>query len=43
LEKDGLNMDVLEGILKKFNPKYIYTMPNFQNPTGITMSINKRK
>jgi DNA-binding transcriptional MocR family regulator len=29
LEKDGLNMDILEDILKKYNPKYIYTMTNF--------------
>jgi len=43
LEKDGLNMNILEDVLKKYNPKYIYTTPNFQNPTGITMSINKRE
>jgi len=43
LEKDGLNLDVLEDALKKYNPKFIYTIPNFQNPTGITMSISKRK
>ncbi|NIM90598.1 MAG: aminotransferase class I/II-fold pyridoxal phosphate-dependent enzyme [Candidatus Aminicenantes bacterium] len=43
MEKDGLNLDVLEDALKKYNPKFIYTIPNFQNPTGITMSINKRK
>jgi DNA-binding transcriptional MocR family regulator len=43
LDKDGLNLDVLEDDLKKYNPKFIYTIPNFQNPTGITMSISKRK
>ncbi len=43
MEKDGLNMEVLEDILKKYNPKFIYTMPNFHNPTGITISMNKRK
>ncbi|MEW6455379.1 MAG: PLP-dependent aminotransferase family protein [Acidobacteriota bacterium] len=43
IEKDGLNIEILEDILKKYNPKFIYTMPNFQNPTGITMSIDKRK
>jgi 2-aminoadipate transaminase len=43
LEKDGLNLDILEDTLKQYNPKFIYTIPNFQNPTGITMSINKRK
>jgi len=43
LENDGLDLDLLEDALKKYNPKFIYTIPNFQNPTGITMSINKRK
>jgi len=43
MEQDGLNIEFLEEILKKYNPKFIYTMPNFQNPTGITMSIGKRK
>lgn len=43
LEKDGLDLDILEDTLKQYNPKFIYTIPNFQNPTGITMSVNKRK
>ena len=25
------------------NVKFIYTIPNFQNPSGITMSLEKRK
>ena len=25
------------------NVKYLYTIPNFQNPSGITMSFEKRK
>lgn len=43
LEKDGFNTDVLEEVLRKYEPKFLFTMPNFQNPTGITMSISKRK
>lgn len=43
LEKHGLNTDVLEEVLRKYEPKFLFTMPNFQNPTGITMSISKRK
>lgn len=44
VEKDGMNMDELESALKK-NPKakLIYTIPNFQNPSGVTMSLEKRK
>ena len=44
VENDGINIEALENALKK-NPdtKFIYTIPNFQNPTGITMSLEKRK
>lgn len=42
LDKNGIRLDVLEYLIKKFNPKFIYTIPNFQNPTGITMSLKRR-
>lgn len=44
LESDGMNMDALEETLKT-NPncKLIYVIPNFQNPTGFVMSLEKRK
>ncbi len=44
MENDGMDMDVLEKALKEEkNVKFIYTIPNFQNPTGICMSLAKRK
>jgi len=43
MDKDGLNIKVLEAKIKKYHPKIIYTMPTFHNPTGISMSIKKRK
>ena len=44
MEEDGINLDYLEKVLKKTeNIKFLYTIPNFQNPTGITMSLEKRK
>ncbi|MDI3535199.1 MAG: hypothetical protein PWQ82_1564 [Thermosediminibacterales bacterium] len=43
IEKDGINLEVLEKKLKKFHPKFIYVMPNFQNPTGYCYSLKKRK
>ena len=43
MEPDGMNMDALEQALKEEKKvKFIYTIPNFQNPTGITMSAEKR-
>ena len=40
----GMRMDVLREKLKKYpNPKFIYVIPNFQNPSGITLSFERRK
>lgn len=44
IEADGMSLSGLEKALKENkNAKFIYTIPNFQNPTGITMSFEKRE
>lgn len=44
VENDGMNMEMLEQVLKtEKKAKLIYTIPNFQNPSGVTMSWEKRK
>ncbi len=44
VESDGIDVDALEETLKKESgAKFIYTIPNFQNPSGATMSFEKRK
>lgn len=43
LLQDGPDMKELEKRLKLIKPKFIYVMPNFQNPTGCTYSERKRK
>lgn len=43
-EEGGMKLDVLENVLKNASgQKVIYVIPNFQNPTGSTMSLEKRK
>ncbi len=42
MDKSGMNTDVLEEALRA-GPKFIYVLPNFQNPTGVTLSINRRQ
>ena len=43
-DSDGINIEALEEKLKtEENVKFIYTIPNFQNPAGVTMSLEKRK
>lgn len=41
-DKYGMLPDSLEEELKK-NPKFLYALPNFQNPTGISFSLERRK
>lgn len=44
IDDDGMNTEELEKALQTHkNARFIYTIPNFQNPSGITMSLEKRK
>ena len=44
IEADGIDLEKLENALKtEKNVKILYLIPNFQNPTGRTMSLAKRK
>ena len=44
LENDGINTEELEKLLKEHkNIKILYTIATFQNPSGITASLEKRK
>lgn len=44
MDEDGINIEKLENALKtEPNVKILYLIPNFQNPTGRTMSLAKRK
>ena len=47
-DEEGMRTDLLEAELKRIgkgNPrlKFCYTIPNFQNPGGVTMSATRRK
>lgn len=44
VEDDGIHIEALEKALKEEkNVRILYLIPNFQNPLGITMSLEKRK
>lgn len=43
LQSDGPDMKELEKLLQVIKPKFMYTMPNFQNPTGCSYSERKKK
>ncbi|MCI0491219.1 MAG: PLP-dependent aminotransferase family protein [Blastocatellia bacterium] len=39
----GMRPDLLERALKDTHPKFIYVVPNFHNPKGTTMTLERRK
>jgi 2-aminoadipate transaminase len=45
VEADGIKVDSLENTVqaKSIPPRFIYLIPNFQNPAGVTISLEKRK
>ena len=48
IDGDGMPIDALESTLDRLaadgrRPKFIYTIPNFQNPGGVTMSLARRR
>lgn len=43
ISEDGIDIDRLADILRKYRPRIIYTIPTFHNPTGYSYSIEKRK
>ncbi len=42
VDQDGIRVDLLEEALRT-GPKFMYILPNFQNPTGNTLSLERRK
>lgn len=43
IDRDGMRVDLLEAILARKTPRFIYTQPTFQNPTGAVMSVERRR
>ena len=49
MDRDGMRIDELEATLDAAGaepaggPKFIYTIPNFHNPAGVTMSLERRR
>ena len=47
MDGDGMRIDLLEELLDQLReegrrPKFIYTVPTFQNPGGVTLSLERR-
>jgi 2-aminoadipate transaminase len=47
-DEDGMKIDRLEAVLAQLDeeerrPKFVYSVPSFQNPAGVTMSLERRR
>lgn len=42
VDEEGARIDHVEAILRTRRPRFIYTMPSLHNPTGVTMSAERR-
>ncbi len=43
IDGDGMDLDVLETLLSRVKPTFVYTIPTYQNPSGRSMSTARRK
>ena len=48
MDADGMRIDLLEELLDRLGregrrPKFVYTVPSYQNPAGVTMSLPRRR
>jgi 2-aminoadipate transaminase len=47
MDADGMRIDLLEALLAELaaegrRPKFVYTVPSFQNPAGVTLALERR-
>jgi len=40
---EGMDVERVEFLLARYRPRFIYTVPTYQNPTGVTMSLERRE
>ncbi len=43
VDRNGMRMDLLEPLLQRYRPKFIYTLPTYQNPSGALLSLERRR
>lgn len=42
-DSEGLIPEALPELIEREKPKFLYTIPNFQNPTGVTLTAQRRQ
>src|SRR5664279_2214021 len=42
IDDDGMDVDAIDEQMRA-GPKFVYALPNFQNPAGVTLSVERRR
>lgn len=43
MDEQGMDMAALRRAIDEHHPRMLYTIPNFQNPTGVTLAVERRR
>lgn len=43
VDRDGMDVDRMEALVARYRPRFLYTIPTYQNPTGATLSLERRE
>ncbi len=43
LDKEGPRLDILEQLAVQYRPRFFYTIATYQNPTGLSVSVERRR
>ena len=43
VDDEGMRVDVAERLIRQYRPKAIYTIPTYNNPTGVCLSLDRRR
>ena len=43
VDQDGIQVDGLGDVFLRYRPKLLFILPNFQNPLGVTLSLERRR
>ncbi len=43
VDDEGMRVDVAERLIRQYRPKAIYTIPTYNNPTGVCLSLERRR
>ncbi len=43
VDEDGMRVDLAERLIRQYRPKAIYTIPTYNNPAGVCLSLERRR